>query len=342
MNTGKGGFGTPVLLNSTYNDEYSIDDQIDNYGTPLVVADFNQDGAPDFASVSEYTSGIFYNLGGISLSLSASSPTATQDSSVTLTAALTPSLGTAAATGTVTFYDNGTSIGVESVSANAATLSLSTLPVGANTITAVYSGDANYNIASSTANVNMTAVTVTPLAPTFTLAAASGASMNLTVGETGTATFTLTGNATFTGPIALTCAGAPAASSCTISPSTVTLTGAQSGTFTAVIATTAPNNNYNAGNTLPTWWKAAGSITLAGGLLLLWPSRRRGVWTLVLAGTLALGAMTSLSGCGSTKTVTVPASYTYAGTTPGSYTITVTATGGSVTQTGTIALTVHN
>jgi hypothetical protein len=331
INTGKGGFGTPVILNSEYNDGY--DEYGGDYGTPIVVADFNQDGAPDFASVSYYTSGIFYNMGGISLALTSSAPTATQDSSVTLTAALTPSLGTATASGTVTFYDNGTVIGVESVSGNSASLTLSTLPVGANAITAVYSGDANYNVVSSSTNVNMTSVSVTALPPTFTLATLSGSSLNLTVGQTGVATFMVTGNATFNGAITFACSGAPAASTCTVTPGSVTLTGAQSSTVSVVLATTDPNNHFSATNRMPTWLKTTGGITLAGGLLLLWPNRRRrNMWTLMLVSVIGLGAMTTLSGCSDHK---------YSGTPAGSYTMTVTATSGSVTQTGTIAVTVN-
>jgi hypothetical protein len=52
----------------------------------------------------------------------------------------------ATATGTVTFYNNGTTVlGSGTVSGGTATFSSSTLPVGSYSITAAYSGDSNYN-----------------------------------------------------------------------------------------------------------------------------------------------------------------------------------------------------
>ncbi len=328
-NLGAGTFSTPVVLPSVYPNE----DADFGYGTPALIGDFNSDGAPDFLAVSFYTSGIFYNTGGLTMALTTSVSTATQDTSVTLTSTLTPSFpGGPQVTGTITFEDNGIAIGTVPIANNAATLSLSTLPVGANVITAIYSGDVNYNAATSAANVNMTSVSVTALPAAFTLAAVSGASLDLTVGQTGVATFSVTGNATFNGPITLSCSGAPAGTSCTISPSTLTLAGVQTATFTAVLDTTAPNNHFNATNSMPTWVKTTGGITLAGGLLLMWPSRRRrNLWTLMLLGTLGLGAVVSLTGC----------DHKYSGTPAGTYNVTVTATAGSLMQTGTIALTIH-
>jgi Bacterial Ig-like domain (group 3)/Divergent InlB B-repeat domain len=69
--------------------------------------------------------------------------------SVTLTATITKSSGTGNPTGTVTFKDNGTSIGSGAVSTSGgvttATLSTSTLAVGTHPITASYSGDGSYS-----------------------------------------------------------------------------------------------------------------------------------------------------------------------------------------------------
>jgi hypothetical protein len=324
VNLGGGGFSDPTLLLSSYAGD----------GGSVIIADFNGDGAPDALATSYYTSGIFYNTGAIVLNLAASASSATQDSPVTLTATLVPSLNSAPATGTVTFYDNAAAIGSAPVSGDAATLTLSTLAVGANAITAVYSGDVNYNSATSTASVNGTAnVAVTALPPAFTMTAASGSSLDLTVGQTGTATFTVTGNATFSGPITFACSNVPKDTSCTVLPGTLTLSGAQTATISVVLATTAPNNHYDASNFIPTWMKTTGGITLAGGLLLLLPSRRRrNLWPVVLFASLGLGAALSLSGC----------SHKYSGTPAGTYSVNVTATAGSLTQTGTIALTIHN
>ncbi|HET6247501.1 MAG TPA: Ig-like domain-containing protein, partial [Tepidisphaeraceae bacterium] len=68
--------------------------------------------------------------------------------SVTLTATISPS----AATGTVTFFDGMTQLGLPAmVNAGVATLAVTSLETGTDTLTAVYSGDANYSPSTSTA-----------------------------------------------------------------------------------------------------------------------------------------------------------------------------------------------
>ncbi len=78
-------------------------------------------------------------------SVVASPPTPTYGASVTLTATVAPMWGTAHPTGAVTFMDNGTTTLGSSVLATAdgvttASMLITTLPVGPNSITASYSG----------------------------------------------------------------------------------------------------------------------------------------------------------------------------------------------------------
>jgi hypothetical protein len=63
---------------------------------------------------------------------------------VTFTATISP-----AGTGTVQFFNGGTPIGTVNVSSGKATLQISMLPVGTDSIKATYSGDANYNGSTS-------------------------------------------------------------------------------------------------------------------------------------------------------------------------------------------------
>jgi hypothetical protein len=70
--------------------------------------------------------------------------------SITLSATIQPALG-GNATGTVTFLDGTSALGTGSVSSNTAQLSVSSLAVGAHSITAKYSGDANYLASTSSA-----------------------------------------------------------------------------------------------------------------------------------------------------------------------------------------------
>jgi hypothetical protein len=81
---------------------------------------------------------------------------------VTLTATVA-STTTGTPTGTVNFFDNGTKIGTSTLSNGAATYSSSTLPVGTNVITAVYSGDVNFSPSSAVGSTGSSTVLITPL-----------------------------------------------------------------------------------------------------------------------------------------------------------------------------------
>jgi hypothetical protein len=117
--------------------------------------------------------------------------------SVTFTATL-PS-ATPAVTGTVTFKEGAATLGTGTISGTTATLTLSTLPVGSHSVTAVYGGDSNWNSVTSAtpivqvvnkgvpASVTVTStlspsVTAQPLTFTATLPSATPA-------ITGTVTF---------------------------------------------------------------------------------------------------------------------------------------------------------
>ena len=90
-------------------------------------------------------------------------------STVTFTATVSPAPGTSAIvpTGTVTFFAGATNLGTATMASGAATWALSTLYVGAYSITAAYNGDAKYNTSLSGAITQ----TVTPAALTITAAA---------------------------------------------------------------------------------------------------------------------------------------------------------------------------
>ena len=78
-----------------------------------------------------------------------SSTTSTFGSSVTFTATVSPS--SPSATGTVTFKDGSTTLGVRAVSGGKAVDTITGLAVGTHSITAAYSGDANYLTSTSSA-----------------------------------------------------------------------------------------------------------------------------------------------------------------------------------------------
>ncbi|MGO8897662.1 MAG: beta strand repeat-containing protein [Isosphaeraceae bacterium] len=64
--------------------------------------------------------------------------------SVTFTATVAPSSGSGSPSGSVTFYAGSTPLGTATVSSKKASLKTTSVPVGSQAITAVYSGDTNY------------------------------------------------------------------------------------------------------------------------------------------------------------------------------------------------------
>jgi hypothetical protein len=127
--------------------------------------------------------------------LTSSANPSTLGQAVTLTATITPASGSAE-TGTVSFTDSGQSLGTASIdSAGVATMATSALAVGDHTITATYSGDADFAGSTSATLVE----TVTPVATAIALTSSADPSV---VGTNVTLTATVTGaGATPTGTV---------------------------------------------------------------------------------------------------------------------------------------------
>jgi hypothetical protein len=118
--------------------------------------------------------------------------------SLTFTATVTG----ASPTGTVTFYNSGTSIGTGTVSSRVVTLSYTTIATGTLSVTATYGGDTNNGSSTSSA----VTVTVTPAASVSLSSSATsivpgqGVTLTATVSSTGvTPTGTVTFSAASTG-----------------------------------------------------------------------------------------------------------------------------------------------
>jgi RHS repeat-associated protein len=97
-------------------------------------------------------------------------------------------------TGTITFYDGGTSIGPGSINGTVATITTNALAVGSHSITASWPGNPSYNPVTSSPVTQ----TVSPITPTLTLSSSlnpspQGAGVTFTAtisnGLTGTVTF---------------------------------------------------------------------------------------------------------------------------------------------------------
>ena len=148
--------------------------------------------------------------------LSASSTQATSGQVITFTAAVAPQSGTGVPTGSLTFLDAQTQLAVAALNASAASFSSANLAVGTHTITAAYSGDANY-AASTFAALT---VTVAPAAD-YSLTISSSA-LSVAQGSSGNLTVTVTPKNGFKQAVGFTCVGLPAGGSCTFNPQTLT------------------------------------------------------------------------------------------------------------------------
>jgi hypothetical protein len=334
-NLGGGIFGNPIAEFSSFNSFLPGQDAFTSY---TFAGKFTNSGGPDLLVTSIYGTSEFVNKGVTTLALTASSTTASQGVPVTFTATISQAVSAGVAeTGSVAFTANGTALGATPVTDGVATFT-ATLPVGSDTITATYAGDSNHNQAAATLAVSVAAV-----APALALSA-TPATLTLTQGATGTVIVSLAGNSTFSGVVQISCTGMPAETSCVSSPASVTLGAGQSTALSIVVATTPPNNTYQAKEMrrITPWTGTLGGFSLAGLAFILWPRRRRlprGLTALLLA-ILSLSSIGTLTGCsgnnGSNKTTTNQ----YAGTVAGTYTLTVTATSGTLSQTQAIALTV--
>jgi hypothetical protein len=244
-------------------------------------------------------------------------------------------------TGTVTVTTGSYNSGALVLSGGTVNASIpaGTFVGGSNSVSVSYSGDSNYTPLPSL-SLGLVDVTggpgfgITGTAVTVKAGATSGNTSTITVTPTGG----FTGSVTLTPVISLGPAGAqdpPTFSFGSTNP--VNITGSGAGTATLAVNTTAPSSGCSqareVNRELP--WYAGGGATLACVVFFGILVRQRRWWTLL--GMLALliivtGGLLACGGGGGS---------TCNGTTPGTYTITVTGTSGTTTASGTVTLTVQ-
>lgn len=293
--------------------------QLESLASTLpLVGNFYNDGSVDVMTATGYGPALFIGQGGASLSLTSSAPAISVGQAETLTATIASVLtGRPAATGTVSFYDGTNLLGTSTLSSSGtAIFSTSTLAVGTHVIQAVYAGDTNYNPATSAT----TSVEVSALAPAFTLAG-TPSTVSVTGGAQGVVTLTLAANASFSGPVTLTCFGMPTDGTCELSPGSVTLAAGGTSTATLVLGTSATHAELKPVPTLFPWEAPAAGVGLTAMFGLCFGRRQRMTKLLGLMFLLSIGA--TLVGCSNSGNPKKQSALTV---TPGTYTVTVTAT----------------
>jgi hypothetical protein len=160
----------------------------------------------------------------------------------------------------------------------------------------------------------------------FSMAASSSASVTVTPGQTASYTISITPGGGFNQVVTFTCSGAPAQSSCTVSPGSLQLNGSSQATVTVSVSTAggmaslARPNRRAAGSSIATWigvFGILGLVTIATA-----PStKRKRRLVITCVGLLALGM--TVSGCGGSGS---SSTNTGGGTPPGTYNLTVTGT----------------
>jgi hypothetical protein len=229
------------------------------YGTPLSSAQLNASasvpgtfvyspaaglilapGSQSLSAIFTPTDSLDYTSASKSVSLTVSQATTTTtitsilpnpakpNSSVMISVSVTGSTSVASPTGTVTVKASTGESCSAAVGAGGCSLTFAT--AGTRTITASYSGDANFSGSSTTASVQVNAgdFSIYAVPPSVTISS----------GHQAVYAIVVTPNSSLKGLVSLSCSGAPANSQCSVWPSAVPLPG-----IAAATVTLSPNKN---------------------------------------------------------------------------------------------------
>ncbi|MEO6922329.1 MAG: Ig-like domain repeat protein, partial [Bryocella sp.] len=231
-------------------------------------------------------------------------------------------------TGTATFLDNGTVLGMATFTSGVAMYTASLAPASAHSLTVSYSGDANFLASAGVANV---VVTVNPLS--FSLTDTGAANQTIAPGKIATYSFQVTPNfGSYASTMTFSITGLPPGATATFTPSTV---AANSGAQTVVLSiqtanpfakNDAPRSPFGP-KSLPLF--ALLLLPLFGGCKLRRKLAARLVMLALLVGGLA--GVAGMTGCGTGRNGFLLQQ-------PVTYTMTVTASTGSLQQSQTVTL----
>jgi hypothetical protein len=345
--TNNGGSSVSVLLG---NGDGTFQPSIDyangqGYLAPTL-ADFNLDGAPDLSFITPGSAvSILLNMRGTVAELQSSANPSISGQSVTLTATIHSSLnatGIGTPTGTIKFQDGTSQLGSQTLDGNGvASMAIDALTTGEHDITAVYSGDSNFN--PTTSGVLTQVVNV----PDFALST-SPSSATLRSGSSAVFTITASSMNGFVDAVSLTCSVSPAstfAPTCAFNPPSITPTASGSATSKLTVTTTGPTASLvgpsigHVARPLHALWLPISGLALLGvGLSARRSGRKKIILGILLTDLLLVGLGPQIAcggGGGSNSHVTS------SGTPPGQYTVTANAVSGSLAHTTKVTLTVQ-
>jgi hypothetical protein len=264
-----------------------------------------------------------------SISVASSNNPSIFGTAVTFTVTASPAAGMP--TGTVTFQDGAASMGMGMLSGGKATLTTSALAGGTHSITAVYGGDASFAGSTSPA--------LTQTVADFSLSA-SPAATTVTAGSTATYMVTVNPTGGFNQTISFKCSGAPMTAVCT-APASVSATGGSYAPFNVTVSTMAhslvpPGVAFpfsGGGSRIMLQWLLA--LAACGILSGVATSGRSRGWRVSSVAMLVLlvcgGCATTRNGSNSTPN---------SGTTPGTYSLNLAGSSGSLSNSTMLTLTV--
>jgi len=336
-----GGYLSPAEVLSDGTGTFTIPPGALPLGADTLTASYTPDAAstPYYSSASQIAA-ITVNLPpGFTLAASPASLTIAEGGTGTSTVTVT---GTGGFSGNVTLSASGLTSGVTASFAPGSTAGTQILTLSASLSAQITSSPVTVTIIASSQSLaaNTTITLSITSASGFTAGSGDTTSITVTPGSTtgNTGTISVVGTNGFIGTVNLNCAIATIpqnfvdAPTCTLNPAAVTISGTAAQTSTLKVMTTGPSNSKT---TMP-WPQAAGT---ALALLLLRVSRKRN-W-LRIVGMLLLVVASGILGCDGGG-ANGGGGGGISGTTPGSYTITVTGSSGSLSATiATITLTVQ-
>jgi Bacterial Ig-like domain (group 3)/FG-GAP-like repeat len=292
-------------------------------GTDAITAQYSGDSKYINSSSTVLNQIVTTGVTTTTTSLHSSDSNVDAGATVTFTASVAP-VPTGSALGTVSFYHATTLLGTAALnSTGVAVFSISTLPLGANSITAAYSGNAAFGNSISSPVIEMvgTTFTVSATDSSLTVSSTTSAQTKIAITPVGGA---------FDGTVTLSASGLPAGFTASFQPATVKPGSSAVQSVLTIQATQSASNHSDHHNRQVPW----GSLTLSAGMCLAAGSRKRQLKSLAIALILvaAMGSTMMLTACGGGLGISAPATMQH------SYDVTVTGTSGSLHASTTVTV----